>query len=188
MSNFFVKNITDIFHYDLWANQKLIRNIEAITDEEYQRSISVPFKNVHGLLQHLYYYHEKYFQRIVHQSQSTHQKDEKAEKLDKVEKVENAEIDLKLSRNLLSEKILICSKNWLDWAKNLDDDFLNMGVAGNDFQDNFQNSFQGIIYLFAHNNYHRGQLQIALSILGYQPESIDVYLYKDMMNPSPQSL
>ena len=150
MNSILIQKITEIFLYDNWANQKLITNINSLSDEEYLRTISIPFNNVHGLLQHLYDYQEKYFQKIVNKS------------LNKITEVV-------FSRNILVEKILECSKNWLDWTKKLDDNSMDI-----------ENIFKDIIYLFAHNNYHRGQLQIAVSFLGYQPESIDIFLYKDL--------
>lgn len=151
MDDILIKNINEIFNYDDWANQKLMTNIKKISDEDYEKPISMPFSHIHGLLQHLYHYQEKYFQKIV--NISWHKITEP-----------------QLSRNELSENILRCSKEWLNWAKNLENE-VNIGLL-----------FQDVIYLFAHNNYHRGQLQIALAYLGLQPESIDIFLYKDLRN------
>ena len=38
---------------------------------------------------------------------------------------------------------------------------------------------KNIIDLSIHNNYHRGQINVALSLMGYKPESLDIYMFNN---------
>lgn len=151
MSTFIKKSIIDLLGYEQWANQKAISNVNQLSEQEYKKFIPIPFQHVHGLLTHIYYYQEKYYQKIVNPTVCH-------------------DINIKLSRPMLSSKIIKCSENWLAWAKKI-----------NTRSSTLEAKHHDLIKLSSHNNYHRGQLQIALSILGYQPESLDIFEYLDTL-------
>lgn len=148
--NTFIKNsIIDLLGYEQWANQQMLHSVNKLTEEEYKKLIPIPFQHIHGLLSHIYYYQEKYFHKIVTPTTCN-------------------EVNIKLSRPMLSNKILKCSENWLAWAKKI-----------NTRSSTLETKYHDLSKLTLHNNYHRGQLQIALCFLGHQPESLDIFKYLD---------
>jgi len=150
----YIENIREIFQYNTWANEQLIKNLSQIEYVDYIKPLPIPFKNLHGLLNHLYYYDAKSYHKIVDGNVSLIK--EKGE----------------LSRELLFETILTYSKNWNQWIDKLIDKY------DKDDKEKLEMNLELIFNLYAHNNYHRGQINSLISILGYQPKSLDVFLYK----------
>jgi uncharacterized damage-inducible protein DinB len=152
MKKILLKNIHQIISYNQWANQRLIENINKITDEDYHKILPIPFNNIHGLLLHLYYYDTKHYQELTNL-------------------LNPHAIEKKFQRGLLAERILLSSSIWITWIENL--------IPINQSTDFFEKTLKNISDLSAHNNYHRGQINIIASILGYKPESLDIFLYND---------
>ncbi len=150
MNTLLLNNIVELFSYDQWATEILMQNVSKLSDEEYCQSLTVPFNSVNGLLQHLYYYQEKTLQKITQPNAAK-------------------KIEVKLPRSLLAEYILRCVNNSLAWALECQTTQTLIDAQ----------TLQTIHHIHAHNNYHRGQLQVALSILGHEPKSLDIFLYRD---------
>jgi uncharacterized damage-inducible protein DinB len=147
-----LKSIHQILTYNKWANEKIIFNIQKLVDEDYYKKLSIPFDSIHGLLQHLFYYDEKCFNKLGCSSNKLALEDP--------------------SRNHLAEIILFISNKWISWVEEL---FLLDKLP-----DSFDEISKNIIDLSIHNNYHRGQINVALSLMGYKPESLDVYMFNEI--------
>lgn len=150
MKSSLLKNIREILLYNTWANERLIQNISLVKYDDYIKTLSVPFNNLHGLLAHLHYYDVKYYHKIV---------DGTAPKLDE-----------KLPRASIIENILIYSTKWNEWISSL--------ITNTSDPSSLENISENIFDLCIHNNYHRGQINILMSFLGYEPQSLDLFLYK----------
>jgi uncharacterized damage-inducible protein DinB len=150
--NTYINVINDIFAYNHWANKRLIENINQLSQEDYHKILTVPFASIHGLLQHLHYYQAKYFNKLVENTVVTANKE-------------------KLARKELAESFLFNSQQWLDSLE-----ILLHNISGED------NGFALAVKMMdvnTHNTYHRGQINIIISMLGYKPESLDIFLFRD---------
>lgn len=145
-----LKSVHQIFSYNKWSNQRLVKNISKITDEDYYKMLPIPFNNIHGVLLHLFYYDKKYFDKIVNQSKS-------------FEAIES------FSREHLAKQILCYSKKWIIWIESL--------MKLKQLPEFFDEILKYVIDLSTHNNYHRGQINIITSFIGYKPESLDIFVY-----------
>lgn len=150
-----LKNIYEILLYNEWANKRLIQNINLVRQDDYKKTLPVPFNSLHGLLAHLHYYDVKYYHKIVYGSSIS-------------------KFDEKLSKESLSENILSYSVKWTEWIKDLISSLSN--------SENLENSSKHVLDLCAHNNYHRGQINVVISLLGYEPQSLDIFLYRAQLH------
>jgi uncharacterized damage-inducible protein DinB len=46
-------HFTHLAHYNVWATERLLNGVEAITESDYLRDVGLFFKSVHGTLNHL---------------------------------------------------------------------------------------------------------------------------------------
>jgi len=148
MKSNILTNMSDIFLYNHWANERLIHNVNQVRPEDYIKTFSIPFKNLHGLLHHLYYYEAKYYSELTG---------------DTIQLVKKSD---ELSKEQLFENILAYSQSWNRWLHDAT------------VLENIEIYFQTIFDLSVHNNYHRGQINTLISILGYKPQSLDIFLYR----------
>ncbi len=146
-----LEDVRKIFVYNNWANERLIQNIKQVRPDDYIKILPIPFSNLHGLLHHLYYYDAKYYCEIMG---------------DKNIAIKNKN---ELTRELLFQKITMYSNNWNEWIDKLVNRFDT---------ENLSINYEHIFDLHSHNSYHRGQINIIISMLGYKPLSLDVFLHK----------
>jgi len=137
----------EILSYNQWANQRLLENIQLLSDDDYHKNRPIPFDNIHLLLTHLFYYDQKYFYKIFHPEQKFTQE--------------------KMDRTLLAHSLLTSSQQWL----------LALEKLQNITPESLENAAKKIITVSMHNNYHRGQINLLISLLGYNPQSLDVFVY-----------
>lgn len=83
-----------------------------------------------------------------------------------VDKMSLPKEEEKLSKETICENLLNYAKKWNEMVENLNKD-----------PDNIEK----ILSWYAHNNYHRGQINVIISILGYKTQSLDVFLYRSMI-------
>ena|SRR5438105_4725779 len=147
-----LNNIYQILSYNNWANQRLVRNVNKVTDADYYKIQPIPFNNIHGLLSHLLYYDTKYYQKLAPE-------------------LNTSIIENKHTRAYIAENILLSSSNWIHWIEK----FMDINPLPTFSEEIAKNIFD----LSIHSSYHRGQINIILSVIDYKPESLDIFLFND---------
>jgi uncharacterized damage-inducible protein DinB len=145
-----LRNIFHILTYNKWANERLLSNVNLLTDEYYYKTLSIPFNNIHGLLYHILYHEYKFQNKLL---AGEH----------------HPNIAATVSRSVLEELILYSSTKWIDWVEKI--------ISTKRIPDTFDEIFKSITDLSIHNNYHRGQINVTLSLLGFQPQTLDIFVF-----------
>lgn len=157
LDNLILSQIHSILSYNLWANNRLIENLEKIKDADYIKQLPVPFGSINKLLQHLVYYDMKCFHQIT-------------------ESLTMQRVEEKLPKTILAEKIVEYANKWLAWIKNLN--------ANDKTIAELKEVLSKVIDVQNHNTYHRAQINTIISMLGYKPESLDIYHYNELIKPN----
>lgn len=141
--------VRDCFDYNAWANQRLLADLKT-AEAIYHTPLPISFGSIHQLLHHIYHYDSRYYQKIVLG-------------------VAEPSIAKKGDFAGLSHAITELSMQWQV--------FLQTPAAAVKMQEVL--TAKALITLHTHMVYHRGQIHTALSLNGYQPDSLDVYRYRD---------
>lgn len=136
--------------YNQWANSRLIKNLKP-HEETLKDELKISFRSLFNLLAHLHYYDLKQFLKLTHQASTT------------------AETINTYTTSKLFNEIQLLSQQWLDWIESR----ANQNKLSNE-------ESRALSQLMSHSNYHRGQIMAALSLMGEEPKSLDVYLYSKM--------
>lgn len=137
--------------YNLWANKKIINQINQLSDEQINKEIVSSFPSIYKTILHMANVKSIWWQRL---------------KL--AEHVVLPDENLQVSFDELSKRLLQLSQQWLDWIINTNEANINHVFAyQNTKKELFKEPvYEVLLHLFNHQSYHRGQVVTMLRQLG----------------------
>ena len=137
--------------YNIWANQKLIDLILALSEEKQIQEIPSSFKSLQSTLLHMWDAESIWWQRL---------------KLN--ERLIIPSENFKGSTNDVINGLLNQSRQWFEWVNNANDVSIDhVFQYYNSKKEHFKSPvYQVILHVFNHGTYHRGQLVNMLRQLG----------------------
>lgn len=139
--------------YNLWANQKLLDVILAMTEEKQNQEVPGSFKNLYSTVLHMWDAESIWWQRMKLQERI-------------IVPGENFNGTMKdIADGLMQQNIL-----WTEWVNHASDQSLeHVFQYRNSKKEQFkQPVYQMILHVFNHGTYHRGQLVNILRQLGIE--------------------
>ena len=157
-----LKEITELFDYNLWANNRLFETAAQLTDGQYRHDAKASHTSIHGTLSHIVGAQKLWVERWV-----TGQPDPLLKGNDVTSLLElisiwervssqTAEFLSSLSDEKLQDKITITT------------------TQGKQFTHSFQQMLQ---HLINHSSTHRGQVVAMMRQFGIQPPTTDLITY-----------
>jgi len=148
--------------YNAWANTRLYRMAQQLSDEQYRRDVGAYFKSLHGTLNHLLASDRIWLWRLTGTG------------------VAPTQLDAILFEDLamLSEARRVEDERLLSFAENLTDaqlegTFEYRTLKGWSMQQKLR---EVLAHLFNHQTHHRGQAHTILTVLGVnEPEPLDLF-------------
>lgn len=147
--------------YNAWANTRLYRMAQQLTDEQYRRDVGAYFKSLHGTLNHLLTADRIWLWRLTGTGVAPTQ-------LDAILFEDLSE--LTAARRAEDERLV-------SFVENVTDAQLEAAVEYRMFNGSTQQQKlrEVLAHLFNHQTHHRGQAHVILTALGVkEPESLDV--------------
>jgi uncharacterized damage-inducible protein DinB len=147
--------------YNAWANARLYRMAQQLSDEQYRRNVSAYFKSLHGTLNHLLVADRVWLWRLTGAG------------------VSPTRLDAILFDDLaaLSEARRAEDERLVSFTESLTDAQLEATIEYRTFDGRSeQQKLRAVLaHLFNHQTHHRGQAHAILTVLGVkEPESLDV--------------
>ncbi len=145
--------LASFLRYDLWANEKLLEVILALTVEQQQRSIVSSFPSVEKTCLHLWDASSIWWQRV-----------------ERHEQIVVPSLSFHPSMKDISNGLLHQNKQWADWIVDQEEsvlaaDFSYKNIKGDSYRQPLKDI---IMHLSNHGTYHRGQLVTLLRQLGIE--------------------
>jgi uncharacterized damage-inducible protein DinB/GNAT superfamily N-acetyltransferase len=160
-------------HYNLWATQRLLAQVDALTDADYRRELGLAFKSVHGSLNHLLLTEHLLWQRRFAEGRSD---------------VLALDAEVEADRARLRQRLLDSAVAWLPLLSVWPEERLHgkldyQRIGGQSVLLPFAAS---LLHVFNHGTHHRGQISAALTMLGRPAPSLDlVVMLQEQNTPSP---
>lgn len=160
-------------HYELWATQRLLTAVDALSDAQYRKDTGLFFKNVHGTLNHLLVAQLLLWQPRFAEGASP---------------VMALDAEAEPDRARLRQRLLDGAARWPAVIAALDETRLSMGSL--DYRTS-----QGepasvpmaacLQHVFNHGTHHRGQVTAGLTALGRPGPVLDLmYMLREWPQPA----
>ena len=149
--------------YHVWATEKLLEQIAAISEEDYRRDCGLFFHSIHGTLNHMLVSERHWYSRIA----------------DGISLKMALDAELESRRDLLARAVADASQHWGAWLSS---------DPQRDYSGNLQYTratgapavapLTAVLgHVFNHATHHRGQITAALTAMGYACPELDfIYL------------
>jgi len=145
--------LSQLAAYNIWANQKLLETILALTEEQQKQEIPSSFKSLYATILHMLNAESVWWQRMKMQ-----------------ERIVAPAENFKGTMKELSSEILQQNRQWQEWVNTATAPILDhVFHYYNNKKELFkQPIYQMILHVFNHGTYHRGQLVNMLRQLGIE--------------------
>lgn len=156
--------------YNLWANQKLIDVVNALTEEQVNRDINSSFNSIYKTMLHAWVAESIWWLR-----------------LQAVPPESSPALTFNGTAAELCSNIAGQSGIWRDWVNAASDDELQQELSyQNIAKENYrQPVYQIVLHVFNHGSYHRGQLITMLRQAGVEKlPSTDFTTYTRLKQPA----
>jgi uncharacterized damage-inducible protein DinB len=147
--------------YNLWATRKLYEHVDAMAEGDYRRDAGLPFKSVHGTLNHLLVgEHALWFRRFAEGVSPRLRLDEEIEP----------------DRARLRERLIECAARWEPLIASWSDARFEGVLAYTSTQGAVMSlPFAATLaHVFNHGTHHRGQITAAITAMGQACPEIDL--------------
>lgn len=147
--------------YHGWATQRLLASIEPMPEEAYRRPCGLFFQSVHGTLNHLLLTDsEIWYSRFAGAQTASVALD--------------AEIES--DRVKLSSRLIAATARWLEYVDSLSDAALadDLRFTMTTGQARTLPMPAALLHVFNHATHHRGQVTVAISMLGFECQPLDL--------------
>lgn len=158
--------------YNAWANRRLYGMAKQLTDEQYRRDAGAFFKSLHGTLNHIMVADLIWLRRLTGVG-------EQPNSLSAI--VFDDLVALTTARQQLDRRII-------DYVGGLSDAQLEEAWEYRMLNGTAQRQLrrETLAHLFNHQTHHRGQAHTILTILGAEPEGLDLlYMFRERGAVSP---
>jgi uncharacterized damage-inducible protein DinB len=146
--------------YHVWATDKLLAEVERMSDAHYRQECGLFFRSVHGTLNHMLVGEQHWYSRFA----------------------EGVSLKLPLNAELESDRIALAAalrgavKNWSAWIATMDTQRLDgtlhyTKASGGQVTVPFASALG---HVFNHGTHHRGQISAALTALNYAAPEMDL--------------
>ncbi len=154
--------ITELFDYNLWANNRLFEAAAKLPGEQYHRDVKASHGGIHGTLAHIVGAQKVWLERWV------------SGQPDPILKGEDVSSLLELIG--IWEKVSSETASFLAGLTDgkLQESFTITTSTGKQFTHTFQQMMQ---HLVNHSSSHRGQVIVLMRQFGVRPPSIDLIAY-----------
>ncbi len=147
--------------YHLWATRRLLRSVDALPDADYRRDTGLPFKSVHGTLNHLLLAEDRIWAPRFKSGESP-----------SIALDTEIEPDRQALRAALVEAVL----DWLvlleDWPEQrLHGSLTYRRIDGEQVELPFATT---LLHVFNHGTHHRGQITGAMTAEGLEAPVLDL--------------
>jgi uncharacterized damage-inducible protein DinB len=157
-----MKEMTELFDYNLWANNRLFEAAAQIPPEQYVQDLKASHGSIHGTLAHIVGAQKLWLSRWVGKPENTVLKGDHVRSL----------LDLIGIWETVSSQTAEFLAT-LDDQK-LQENFTITNTAGKQFTNTFQQMMQ---HLVNHSTAHRGQVSSMMRQLGIRPPTTDLIAY-----------
>lgn len=139
--------------YNIWANQKLLETILALSEEKQKQELPSSFKSLYATVLHILNAESVWWQRMKLQ-----------------ERIIAPAENFKGSMKELANELLQQNRQWQEWINSATDPALDhVFQYYNQKKESFkQPIYQMLMHVFNHGTYHRGQLVNMLRQLGIE--------------------
>lgn len=160
--------------YNAWATERLLRHVDALSDDEYRRDTGLFFKSVHGTLNHLRVTEQLlWFRRFA----------------EGVSPRLALDAEVEPERAALRQRLIEGAALWPRWLAEVDD----ARLAGMLEYTNTRGIAASVPvaatlgHVFNHSSHHRGQITAVITALGHACPEIDlaVMLLQERARPAP---
>lgn len=157
------KQLAQMARYHMWATERLLLSVAPMPDEAYNKSCGLFFDSIHGTLNHLLLTDSAIWYPRFTQTPTT------ALALDG---------ELESDRALLASRLVAAAARWPDFIENLDEPALadDLRYTMTTGQARTLPMPSALLHVFNHATHHRGQITAAISMLGFEYESLDLPL------------
>jgi uncharacterized damage-inducible protein DinB len=156
----FISYFTTLARYHVWATEKVLAEVETMSDAHYRQDCGLFFKSVHGTLNHMLVGETAWYARFA----------------------EGVSLKLALNAELETDRQAVIAalrqavKRWGTWVPAID-----MQRFDGNLQYNRASGEQVIVpyasalgHVFNHGTHHRGQLSAALTAMHYKVPEMDL--------------
>ncbi|HEY6134906.1 MAG TPA: DinB family protein [Rubrivivax sp.] len=154
-------HLSTMARYNQWATQQLFDHVDALPEADYRHDSGLPFKSVHGTLNHLLVgEHLLWFRRFAFDESPALRLDHEAES----------------DRYRLRDRLLAGAAAWLplldDWPE---DRLAGMLRYKRTTGERVSLPFAATLaHVFNHGTHHRGQVTAAITAMGHRCPEIDL--------------
>ena len=157
------EQLLQMARYHAWATERLLLSVASIPDEAYNKPCGLFFGSIHGTLNHLLLTDSEIWYPRFTQTPTTGF---------------SLDAELESDRALLASRLITSTARWRDYVENLDeaalaDDLRYTMTTG---QARTLPMPIALLHAFNHATHHRGQITAAISMLGFEYESLDLPL------------
>jgi uncharacterized damage-inducible protein DinB len=149
--------------YHRWATERLLSSIELLPDDVYRRPCGLFFGSIHGTLNHLLLTDSEIWYPRFFENRSV------SLPLDK---------ELESDRAILTSRLITAAAKWSGYVGSLGDDELagDLRYTMTTGQRRELPLPIALLHVFNHATHHRGQITAAISMSGFDFESLDLPL------------
>ena len=150
----------NLARYHVWATDKLLVQVNTMTEQHYREDCGLFFKSVHGTLNHLLVADHHWYARFS----------------EGVSLKLSLDHELEQDREVLAQTLLTATKRWGTWLakmnENMQDEPLRYTrVSGAEVISPYCPT---LAHVFNHGTHHRGQITAILTARGYQSPEMDM--------------
>jgi uncharacterized damage-inducible protein DinB len=166
MNNYFAA----LASYHSWATTKLLRHIDAISEEEYRRDCGLYFVSIHGTLNHMLVGEHNWYVRIAKENSP----------------IVPLDFELESQRTALGNALAQASRRWNSWLtakpqQNYDGNLHYTRASG----EAAEAPFMAVLgHVFNHATHHRGQITAALTAMGHVCPELDFIYWAVAIQPT----
>lgn len=158
------KHLLTLASYHLWATERLLDAVQALSDSDYRREVGLFFHSIHGTLNHLLVAEHQLWWLRLSNGQSPHVQ------LDAIVHEDRGMVDVQL-RSL--------SARWHNWIASVDEarwaeELHYTTLRGTEVHVPLAAT---LAHVFNHATHHRGQITAALTALGQPAPELDLIYY-----------